>query len=54
MVYGGELGAFGVGPEEAGVALVGSGGFGDGFGADGAGIGGFRFRTGVGMDVTAT
>ena len=55
MVVGGELGAFRVGPEEAGVALVGTGGFGDRFGADGAGIGGFRFRfgTGVGMDITA-
>ena len=43
------------GSEEAGVALVGTGGFGDRFGADGAGIGGFRFRfgTGVGMDITA-
>ena len=44
------MGAFGVGPEEAGVALVGSGGFGDRFGADGTGIGrfGFRFRFRVG------
>ena len=45
-----------MGPEEAGVAMVGSGGFGNRFGADGAGIGWFRFRfgAGVGMDVTAT
>ena len=44
-----------MGPEEAGVAMVGSGGFGNRFGADGAGIGGlmFRFRARVGMDITA-
>jgi hypothetical protein len=46
-----------MGPEEAGITLVGSGGFGNRFGTDGTGIGRFRlrfrFRTRVGMDVTA-
>ena len=57
MVFGRELGTFRMGPEEAGITLVGSGGFGNRFGTDGTGIGRFRlrfrFRTRVGMDVTA-